>query len=141
MAIAGRRSELDAAARPGVPGAFESQGSQYVRVHVYTILKQGRAACVYMCMGVCVHKLISLFDELVQGCDAIRFRFCVAELLDSLRPASPLPSARSKTPSGGDSQGQDSSSGKRAPGKDVRERFLRINVRHITDGQVYCIHH
>lgn len=36
--------------------------------------KQGRAAC-NMCTGVCVHKLISLFDELVQGCDLIPFFF------------------------------------------------------------------
>jgi hypothetical protein len=54
MAIAGRRSELDAAARPGVPGAFESQGSQYVRVHVYIQYSNKAGLRVYICAWECV---------------------------------------------------------------------------------------
>lgn len=66
--------------RPVLPGPFESQGTQYVHV-----CKQGRAACVL--------KLISLFDESVQGCEVIWFRFCyrtagqfAASVTSALRP-------------------------------------------------------
>ncbi|XP_065335830.1 oxidation resistance protein 1 isoform X4 [Cloeon dipterum] len=56
------------------------------------------------------------------------------QLLDSLRPVSPLPSARTSSSSDPQQGGHESSASFRK-GKDVRERFLRINVRHITDGQ------
>ena len=56
---------------------------------------------------------------------------CFTELLDNLRPVSPKPGhlERVKTPQGNSSSGTDDLQA-------YRERFLKINVRHITDGQV-----
>lgn len=55
-----------------------------------------------------------------------------AELLDNLRPVSPKPGhmERIKTPLGTSSGTADEDE------QPFRERFLKINVRHITDGQV-----
>lgn len=60
--------------------------------------------------------------------------FWVAELLDNLRPVSPKPGhlERVKTPQGNCNTGADEL-------QTYRERFLKINVRHITDGQVSSI--
>lgn len=58
--------------------------------------------------------------------------FDFAELLDNLRPVSPKPGhmERVKTPLGTSSGTTDEDE------QPFRERFLKINVRHITDGQV-----
>jgi len=60
--------------------------------------------------------------------------FDFTELLDNLRPVSPKPGhmERVKTPLGTSSGTTDDDE------QPFRERFLKINVRHITDGQV-CI--
>jgi len=59
---------------------------------------------------------------------AILFNF--TELLDNLRPVSPKPGhmERVKTPLGTSTTTDED--------EPFRERFLKINVRHITDGQV-----
>lgn len=61
----------------------------------------------------------------------------ITELLDNLRPVSPKPGhvERVRTPSCSQSSADfdDDSSAV------FRERFLKINVRHITDGQVKCV--
>lgn len=53
------------------------------------------------------------------------------ELLDNLRPVSPKPGhmERVKTPLGASGAADEDE-------QPFRERFLKINVRHITDGQV-----
>lgn len=58
--------------------------------------------------------------------------FGFAELLDNLRPVSPKPGhmERIKTPLGTSGATADEDE------QPFRERFLKINVRHITDGQV-----
>lgn len=58
--------------------------------------------------------------------------FVFAELLDNLRPVSPKPGhmERIKTPLGTSGTTADEDE------QPFRERFLKINVRHITDGQV-----
>lgn len=57
----------------------------------------------------------------------------ITELLDNLRPVSPKPGhlERVKTP-----VGRASVTGDDEEQQPCKERFLRINVRHITDGQV-----
>lgn len=68
-----------------------------------------------------------LFYSYFLQCD-----FGFAELLDNLRPVSPKPGhmERIKTPLGTCSTTIEEDE------QPFRERFLKINVRHITDGQV-----
>lgn len=62
----------------------------------------------------------------------IMFVSPIAELLDNLRPVSPKPGhmERVKTPLNSNAPMDEDEPA-------YRERFLKINVRHITDGQVY----
>lgn len=61
----------------------------------------------------------------------------VSELLENLRPVSPKPGhvERVRTPSCPGSGGNTSTDFEDSESAVFRERFLKINVRHITDGQ------
>lgn len=59
----------------------------------------------------------------------------IAELLDGLRPTSPKPGHIERVPTPQQQQQQHSQSSAREDDPVITQRFLKINVRHITDGQ------